>query len=109
MPISRHPGALTLCFDHLTHSDNIRQSKQHGQFVIILSNASITCLSEAKLAFDNPERMLNFCSDAGFHVFNIDQHFVYSRVLLKRSGFEQARIVIERCDEAENGQSGVRV
>ena len=87
MPIFRHTGALILRFDHLTYSDYIRQSKQHGQLAVIFSHATIARFGESKLAFDDPERMLDLGSDAGFHVFNVDQNFVNSRVLLKRPDF----------------------
>jgi hypothetical protein len=89
MAIFRHTGTLILRSHHLTHSNDIRQSKQHCQLVVIFSYATIACFGEPKLAFDNPKRMLNLGSYAGFHIFNIDQHFVDSRVLLKRPDFSR--------------------
>ena len=64
MSISQNTGTLILRSDHLPHSDDIRQRKQHSQLAVIFSQASIASLSKPELTFDDPERMLNLGSYA---------------------------------------------
>jgi hypothetical protein len=78
---SQQADGLILRSQHLIHTGDVRKGKQHRQLAVILHQSTITGFGEAKLALDDPERMLNLGSYTGLHVFDAQQGLIDSRVL----------------------------
>ena len=74
----------------LPHHPQVREHKQGEELRRVLGQASVANFGVTKLALDNPKRVLNLGTDAGFELFDLVQYGTHRALFIQCPTFARS-------------------